>query len=157
MITGKHKGGAMTTENPLIIGTRGSRLARWQAEETARQLGVPARLNIIRTSGDRFRNIPLQNTSQTGFFTREIEQSLLNHSSDLAVHSLKDLPTDSPDGLVLGAFMKRGPVSDLLIIHPQWHDPSNPFPLKPGCRTGAGSLRRQALLKHFKPISCLLV
>ncbi len=141
----------MSIQKTLIIGTRGSRLALWQADEAIRLLNVPCQKHIIRTSGDRFQNIPLQNSSQMGFFTREIENQLRNRTVDLAVHSLKDLPTESPEGLTLGAYLPRGPVSDLLLIHPDQHDPLKRFPVKKHCRIGAGSLRRRALLRHFSP------
>lgn len=135
----------------VIIGTRGSDLALWQANEAARLIGAETRQKIIKTSGDRFLDISLQGQLEKGFFTKEIEEQLLACEIDVAVHSLKDLPTASTPGLTLGAYLKRAPVSDLLIINPDWHDPGQLIPLKKGCKVGATSLRRQALLKLYGP------
>jgi len=136
---------------PIIIGTRGSRLALWQARLVGEQLGKPFRLEIIKTSGDKFRDRPLQGGKDTGFFTKELEHCLASGSINMAVHSLKDLPTKIVDGLTIGAYLKRASVSDHLLIHPDWLDTCGPTPLKSGCPVGAGSLRRQALLHHFIP------
>jgi len=141
----------MTVESahPIRIATRGSRLALWQTQTVARMLDRPCRFVRIQTSGDANRNVALQGASQTGFFTREVETALLDGRADIAVHSLKDLPTTTTPGTVLAAFLPRGPVQDMLLVHPDWHlspPPGGAFlPLKPGCRIGAGSLRRQAL------------
>jgi len=135
----------------ITIGTRGSDLALWQARETAKLLPCESRLEIIKTSGDRFLDIPLQGRVDKGFFTKEIEAQLIEGKIDVAVHSLKDLPTVQPPGLEIGAYLPRAPYADLLLIHPDWHEPGAMVPLKPGCRTGATSLRRQCLLKTFAP------
>ena len=137
---------------PLIIGTRGSRLALWQAEEVKRLLPVESRLEIIRTSGDRIQDISLQGGSTTGCFTREIEERLMAGDIDLAVHSFKDLPTALDPRLAIAACLPRAPVTDLLLVHPDWlGDDDGLLPLKPGCRVGAGSLRRQALVRLYRP------
>ena len=136
---------------PIIIGTRGSDLALWQANETARLLNHESRLEIIKTSGDRFLDIPLQGRVDKGFFTKEIEAQLIEGSIDVAVHSLKDLPTKQPPGLEIAAYLPRAPLSDVLLVHPDWHDPEARVPLKEGCKTGATSLRRQCLLKSWAP------
>lgn len=136
------------------IGTRGSALALWQAKTVASLLDVPTELVIIKTSGDRFQDIPLQGQSQTGFFTKEIENQLCEGVIDMAVHSLKDLPTAPHPDLVLEAYLPRAAANDLLLIHPDWHDPEAPdtlIPVKPGCKIGATSLRRQALLRLYGP------
>lgn len=138
-------------ETTFRIGTRGSALARWQSETVASRLDVPTELHIIKTSGDRFQDIPLQGQSQTGFFTKEIENQLLSKEVDLAVHSLKDLPTQPHQELDLPAYLPRDAVSDILIIHPDWHDPDSIVPVKEGCKVGATSLRRQALLRLYAP------
>ena len=138
-------------ERTFTVGTRGSALALWQAGEVARRLPVPTRLHRIVTSGDRFRDIPLQGGSQTGFFTKEIEDRLLSAEIDIAVHSLKDLPTTQPAGLTVAACLERAPVSDLLIVHPDWVEPNALLPVREGCVVGAGSLRRQSLVRLYGP------
>jgi len=135
----------------VIIGTRGSDLALWQANESARLIGAETEQKIIKTSGDKFLDISLQGQLEKGFFTKEIEEQLLAGDIDVAVHSLKDLPTEITAGLTLGAYLQRAPVSDLLIVNPKWHDASKVVPLKDGCKVGATSLRRQALLKLYDP------
>ncbi len=135
----------------VIIGTRGSRLALWQANEVAKNLGAPSELKIIKTSGDRFLDIKLQGRLEKGFFTKEIEESLISGEIDAAVHSLKDLPTAIDPRLTVGAHCRRGPVSDLLMVHPDWHDERATMPLRRGCVVGASSLRRQALLRLYAP------
>ncbi len=135
----------------LKLGTRGSELALWQARETARRLPGGADIEIIKTAGDQRQDIPLQGQLEQGFFTKEIERQLMSGAVDAAVHSLKDLPTQLPPGLVLAAILPRAAVSDLLMVHPEWHDPAAPLPLKAGCPVGAMSLRRQALLRVHGP------
>ncbi len=142
----------VTRTEPLIIGTRGSRLALWQAREVQRVLQVDARVEIIRTSGDRLQKISLQGGSTTGFFTKEIEERLLAGEIDVAVHSFKDLPTALDHRLVIAACLSRAPVSDLLLVHPDWlGDDDGLLPLRPSCVVGAGSLRRQALVRLYRP------
>jgi hydroxymethylbilane synthase len=138
-------------KGPVKIGTRGSALALCQAETVAGLLEIETELEIIKTSGDRFQNIPLQGQSQMGFFTKEIETRLLSGEVDLAVHSLKDLPTQPHEYLILGAYLKRAPVSDLLLIHPDWYDKKHLIPVKEDCEVGATSLRRQSLLRLYGP------
>lgn len=146
------------SESILRIGTRGSALALWQAREAAARLGVPHELVTVETTGDRVLDEPLQGRLEKGFFTREIEERLLSKEIDVAVHSLKDLPTESPQGLVVAAYLPRACVEDLLLVHPDWHEPLGEgegeearLPLREGCLVGAGSLRRQALLAAWAP------
>lgn len=134
-----------------IIGTRGSDLALWQANHVKSLLDVASELKIIKTSGDRLLNESLQGRLEKGFFTSELEEALQKNEIDLAVHSLKDLPTEFPDDLDVGAYLKRGPLSDILIINPDFHVPGSFFPVKEGCIVGSSSLRRQALMKVFSP------
>ncbi len=141
----------MHETRPIIAGSRGSRLALWQTRNVMSRIGVPCELKIIKTSGDRFQKISLQGQSQTGFFTKEIEKELVDGDIDFAVHSLKDLPTEINPDLLISAYLERAPVSDLLMVHRDWLDDSQRIPLKPGCRVGAGSLRRQSLMKRFAP------
>jgi hydroxymethylbilane synthase len=123
----------------------------WQARTVESQLEVPAEIRIIQTAGDRFLNIALQGQLEKGFFTKEIEDQLLAGEIDLAVHSLKDLPTASAEGLTIAAYLRRAALSDLLLIRPDWHEPADVLPLRAGCRVGATSLRRQALLRLYAP------
>lgn len=135
----------------FIIGTRGSALALWQSKMAAENLGVETQIKIVKTSGDLFQDIPLQGQNETGFFTKEIENQLIERKIDLAVHSLKDLPTRIHPNLVLAAYLPRGPVPDFLLVHPDWHASDSLIPVKEGCRVGATSLRRNALLRLYGP------
>src|SRR5258708_14277872 len=90
----------------LVIASRGSQLALWQAHWVERELtarGHECRIQIIRTTGDKITDVPLAEAGNKGLFTKEIEEALLDGSADLAVHSLKDLPTELPAALVLAA------------------------------------------------------
>lgn len=135
----------------LRIGTRGSALALWQAHTVQGLLAVPTDLVIIKTEGDLRLDISLQGGTATGFFTKDIERRLIDGEIDIAVHSLKDLPTQCDERLDVIAFLPRGPVQDLLLVHPDWHDEEALLPLRAGCRVGAGSLRRQSLVRHYRP------
>jgi hydroxymethylbilane synthase len=135
---------------PLRIGTRASALARWQAESVQAQLaalGCAAALVLIRTSGDQDRQTPLRLIGGKGVFTKEIEAALLEERVDLAVHSMKDLPTTLPEGLILGAIGKREDVRDALISR----GGVKLADLPPGARVGTSSLRRQAQLRNRRP------
>ena len=106
--------------NRVVIGSRGSELALWQANWVKVQLAeraadVECTIEIIKTKGDKVLDSPLSKIGDKGLFTREIESALLAKEIDLAVHSLKDLPTELPAGLVLGAVGKRADVRDVLI------------------------------------------
>ena len=139
-------------EKCLIIGTRGSALARRQTEMVRAWLTVPSRIEIIKTSGDRLLDVPLQGRLEKGFFTAELEQALLDGRVDLAVHSLKDLPTAPSPGLTIGAMPAREAVGDMLLIRPDaFNEGSGLLPLKAGSPVGAASLRRQALLQKYSP------
>ncbi len=135
----------------LKLGTRGSRLALWQAEWVRSQLEAPCEITIIKTSGDQLGDVPLQGQSTMGFFTREIESALLERRVDMAVHSLKDLPVEQPEGLVIGAILERHDPSDVLLVRPQAHDASLAIPVRRGARVGAGSLRRSSTLRALRP------
>jgi len=135
----------------MRIGTRGSALALWQAREVQAGLREASEIVIVATSGDRDRRTALQGRSEVGFFTREIEEKLLAGEIDLAVHSLKDLPTGLDPRLELAATLPRAEVSDLLLVHPDWYSEEGLLPLRPGCVVGAGSLRRQAMVRAYAP------
>jgi hydroxymethylbilane synthase len=140
------------TASRIRIGTRGSRLARWQSEWVASELrrhhpGLEVELVEIRTQGDRDRNSPLASMGGVGVFTKEIQQALLDGSVEVAVHSLKDLPTVGPPSLVLGAVPAREELADALIapVHRTLEG------LPEGARVGTSSLRRRALLLNLRP------
>jgi hydroxymethylbilane synthase len=138
----------------IRIGTRGSRLARWQAEWVADRLrdlhpGLEVDLIEIKTQGDRDRNTPLAAMagSGTGLFTKEIQRSVADGSVDVAVHSLKDLPTQRPAGLVLAAVPVREDVADALIAPLR----RTLDALPPGAKVGTSSPRRRAQLLYRRP------
>jgi len=136
----------------LRVGTRGSDLARWQAEHVSGLLGeVPGapepELVLIKTQGDRIQDVPLSQIQGKAFFTKEIEEALLNDAVDLAVHSLKDLATEMPEGLELGAVLQREDPRDALIAHV----PGTLEDLPQGARVGTSSLRRRAFLARWRP------
>ena len=133
----------------LRIGTRGSALARWQAEFVRAGLarhGVAAELLIIRTSGDRDRQSSLRVIGGKGVFTKELEDALLEERIDLAVHSMKDMPVTLPAGLEISAICEREDVRDALISR----DALKLDQLPSGARIGTSSLRRQAQLRHYR-------
>ena len=126
----------------IVIGSRGSQLALWQARHIAsclERLGVETRLEIIKTTGDKITDVPLAQVGGKGLFTKEIEDALLAGTIDLAVHSLKDMPTRLPAGLTLAAIPEREDPRDALIGKPLAE-------LGPGSRVGTSSLRRAAQL-----------
>lgn len=142
----------MNASRPLRIGTRGSRLARWQAEWVAtrlEQLPTPRQVELVEvsTAGDRDRYERLDRFGTTGVFTKQIQAALLDDRVDVAVHSLKDLPTETPSGLVLAAVPPRGHVRDVLIAR----HATSLDDLPRGARVATGSPRRRAQLLHHNP------
>jgi hydroxymethylbilane synthase len=135
----------------LRIGTRGSLLAKWQAEFVRRQLfagaGVEAEIVIIKTSGDKLQGAPLSQIGGKGIFIKELEEALLDETIDLAVHSVKDVPTDTPSRLMFPAVCRREDVRDCLV----GANGATLASLRTGARVGTGSLRRQAQLRHLRP------
>jgi hydroxymethylbilane synthase len=135
------------------MGTRGSALALAQSRQLARALevahpGLRVQENIIRTTGDRQQGQPLPQIGGKGVFTLEIEQALLSGEIDFAVHSLKDLPPELPDGLCLAAMPRRAPAGDVCILHPILTEYSA---LPENARVGTSSLRRRAQLLRAHP------
>lgn len=133
----------------LIIGTRGSDLALWQANYTKDKLaeiGIEAELKIIKTQGDKILNLRLDKLEGKGFFTKELEEELLNGTIDMAVHSHKDLPTTNPPGLIIAAVSEREDPSELLLILKDCVDVSQKLSLKNGAMVGTSSNRRKAQL-----------
>lgn len=140
------------SRNRIRIGTRASALARWQAEHVASTLravpGAPEpELVLIKTEGDRIQDVPLSQVQGKAFFTKEIEEALLSDTVDLAVHSLKDLATEMPPGLALGAVLEREDPRDALLSL----EGRSLEDLPPGARVGTSSLRRRALLARWRP------
>ena len=136
-----------TMNESLRLATRGSDLALAQTREVARRLreahpGIEVREVIIRTTGDRESEADLSQAVETGLFTKELEAALLDGRADAAVHSLKDLPTVLPDGLVLAAVLPRADRSDVLVSNKA----GGLEALPPGARVGTGSPRRRAML-----------
>src|SRR5712671_7139984 len=104
----------------LVIASRGSQLALWQARWVAAQLtaaGHESRIEIIKTTGDKITDVPLAKVGTKGLFTKEIEEALLDGRADVAVHSLKDLPTELPAGLVLAAIPEREDARDAVVVN----------------------------------------
>ena len=135
----------------LKIGTRGSLLAKWQAEWVRKQLfastGVEAEIVIIKTSGDKLQTSSLAQIGGKGVFIKELEEALLEETVDLAVHSVKDVPTDTPSRLMFPAVCRREDVRDCLV----GAKGTTLASLRQGARVGTGSLRRQAQLRHLRP------
>jgi len=136
--------------NTIRLGTRASALARWQANwvaEALRRLGHEVTLVPITTSGDQQTDAPLRAMGGVGVFTKEIQRALLEGIVDLAVHSLKDLPTDLVPGVILAAVPTRESVADALVSR----QGGGLDELPRGARIGTGSLRRRAQLLHVRP------
>jgi hydroxymethylbilane synthase len=134
---------------PLRLGTRASKLARWQADWVAAQLRASEHtieIVEITTTGDQQQTDAVANIGAPGVFTKEIQRAVLAGEADLAVHSLKDLPTDSVDGLTLAAVPPRESPADVLVAH----SAQSLHELPPQARVGTGSLRRQAQLRHVR-------
>ena len=131
----------------LVIGSRGSQLALWQARWTQQRLaamGLESRIEIIRTTGDQVTSVPLASVGGKGLFTKEIEEALLARQVDLAVHSLKDLPTELPDGLQITAIPEREDPRDAMVGRTL-------AVLRQGAKVGTSSLRRSAQLRLLRP------
>jgi hydroxymethylbilane synthase len=138
----------------IVIGSRGSPLALWQAHWVKSELekifhDLTVTLEIIKTTGDRILDSPLSTIGDKGLFTKEIEHALLEGIIDLAVHSLKDLPTMLPEGLSLGAITKREDVRDVFISHPK-KQYRHFDELPAGATIATGSLRRKCQLMRWR-------
>ena len=131
----------------LVIGSRGSQLALWQArwvQARLSELGLESRIEIIKTTGDKVLSVPLSSVGGKGLFTKEIEDALLAREVDLAVHSLKDLPTEIPAGLQITAIPEREDARDAMVGR-------RLSELREGARVGTSSLRRSAQLRRLRP------
>lgn len=144
----------MQTNPKIRIGTRGSDLALWQAHFVRRQLeeiGCEVSIQIIVTQGDRIQDLSFDKLEGKGFFTKEIEQALLNGEVDLAVHSHKDLETTQPDGLHIAAVSYRENASELLLMRKSAMDSNEPWNLKKNAVIGTSSARRKAQILAQRP------
>ena len=141
----------MRKNKMLVIGTRGSKLALWQASYIAKLLEEKAqakvKLEIIKTKGDKILDVALSKIADKGLFVKEIENELLAESIDLAVHSMKDLPTEIPEGLIIAATTEREDNRDALISL----EYNNLYELPEGAVVGTSSLRRKAQLLSLRP------
>ncbi len=140
------------SKNKYIIGSRGSELALWQSNWVKSSLeryhpGTAIEIKIIKTTGDKILDVSLSKIGDKGLFTKEIENSLLDKEIDMAVHSLKDLPTVLPQGLMIGAVSERIEQRDVLISKIY----SNIDEISVGSSIGTGSLRRKSQLLNYRP------
>src|SRR5690606_17197093 len=136
----------------IRIGTRESRLAIWQATEVQKHLaadGVHSELVYIKSEGDIDTSTPLYEMGVQGVFTRSLDSALLNHKIDIAVHSMKDVPTQLPQGLAQAAVLKRGETSDLLVLK---HDQNFLNDINYAANIGTSSIRRRAQWLHRYPL-----
>ncbi|MFM7234513.1 MAG: hydroxymethylbilane synthase [Flavobacteriales bacterium] len=141
-------------KNPVIIGSRGSDLALWQAHFVQNELqtiGIHSVIEIIKTKGDAIQHLSFDKIEGKGFFTKEIEEALLAGSIDIAVHSHKDLETTSPEGLLIAAVSERADAREMLLIHPSAFDATAPWQLKSNARVGTSSARRKSQLLYVRP------
>ena len=136
---------------PIRIGTRGSMLAKWQAEFVRKKIfqitGVDAEIVIIKTTGDKLQTASFAQIGGKGVFIKELEEALLEEEVDLAVHSVKDVPTDVPSRLCFPAICRREDTRDCLVSAKG----ETLATLRQGARVGTSSLRRQAQLLHARP------
>jgi len=134
------------------IGTRGSLLAKWQAEFVRREIlrvtGVDAEIVVVKTTGDKLNQASFSEIGGQGVFIKELEEALLNGEIDLAVHSVKDVPTNVPSRLCFPVICRRDDVRDCVVVHKAGQKLAT---LRQGARVGTSSLRRQAQLLHARP------
>ena len=142
---------AAADRTSLVIGTRGSKLALWQSEyikgKVEQITGLPVELKIIKTTGDKILDVPLAKVGGKGLFTKELEVELLAGTVDLCVHSMKDVPTELPDGLFIAAMPERVDPRDVLVSGAGYDLKTLPE----GAKLGTSSLRRRAQVVHMRP------
>ena len=141
-------------EAVVKIGTRGSKLALWQAnflQEELKKIGVASSIHVIKTKGDQIQHLSFDKIEGKGFFTKEIEDALLQEEVDLAVHSMKDLPTTSPPGLAITAVSYRENPADWLIVRKDRAQAGKLMQLPDQAIVGTSSARRKSQLRHFRP------
>jgi hydroxymethylbilane synthase len=137
--------------NPIVLGTRGSQLALWQANRVKDHLeaaGHPVTLRQITTRGDQVQDVPMSEVGDEALFTKEIDRAMLRGEIDIAVHSLKDLPSRLPDGITLAAVSERATPFDAFVAHPDFDKPLDALP--EGATIATSSLRRKAQLKAWR-------
>ncbi len=137
----------------IVIGSRGSDLALWQAhhvKDRLTELGHNVTINIIKTQGDKIQHLSFDKLEGKGFFTKEIEAALLDGSIDLAVHSHKDLETNPPEDLIIGAVSNRANPADLLLIRKSSTDNSRKWNLKEEAIVGTSSARRKSQMLAYR-------
>jgi hydroxymethylbilane synthase len=151
----KQTGQTTPTGHPsrVVIGTRGSRLALWQANWVKEEIEhrypeVPVSLKIIKTTGDKILDVPLARVGGKGLFVKEIEEALFRKEIDLAVHSMKDVPAELPEGLILAAYTRREDPRDAFVGRQPGLKLAD---LQEAAVVGTSSLRRQAHLGRFHP------
>ncbi|MGB3635200.1 MAG: hydroxymethylbilane synthase [Rubrobacteraceae bacterium] len=140
----------MTALGPVVLGTRGSKLALVQAESCAEKLrvtGMNVEVRVIKTTSEHHPDLPLSVIDQRDVFTRQLDEAMLSGEIDLAVHSLKDIPTEIPHGIVISAITERHDPSDALVSDSR-HSVNN---LPEGAVVATSSLRRRAQLLHQRP------
>lgn len=138
----------------IVIGSRGSDLALWQAHFVKRQLqelGCAVEIKVIKTQGDQIQHLSFEKMEGKGFFTKEIEAALLANEIDLAVHSFKDLETAPVEGLEIAAVSYREDPRDAIIAHKSAVDKTQVLSLKKKATVGTSSARRKSQLKGFRP------
>ncbi len=141
-------------KSKIIIGTRGSKLALWQAhftKDNLEKMGIEVEIKIIKTRGDKIQHLSFDKIEGKGFFTKELEDALLGGQVDLAVHSMKDLPTESPEGLSIAGVSYRENPADWLVINKGQEDTSKVYQLKENAIVGTSSARRKAILLDIRP------
>lgn len=137
--------------DPIVLGTRGSQLALWQAHRVKEQLeqaGHPVTLKQITTRGDQVQDVPMSEIGDEALFTKELDRAMLRDEIDIAVHSLKDLPSRLPDGIVLAAVSERASPFDAFVAHPDFEGALDDLP--DGATVATSSLRRKAQLKAWR-------
>ena len=137
----------------IIIGSRGSDLALWQAhhvEGRLQALGHEVEIKIIKTQGDKIQHLSFDKLEGKGFFTKELEDKLIAGDIDLAVHSHKDLPTEHPEGLIIAAVSEREDPSDLLLTRKEKTDSTQQWNLMKNPVVGTSSARRKSQLLHHR-------
>ena len=142
----------------IVIGSRGSDLALWQARYVKKrlsELGHNVTINIIKTQGDAIQHLSFDKLEGKGFFTKEIEAALLDGSIDLAVHSHKDLETNPPEGLIIAAVSERADPADILLVRESAVDINKKWGLMEGAIVGTSSARRKSQLLAHRPDTIL--
>jgi hydroxymethylbilane synthase len=141
-------------QRTITIASRGSELALWQAgfvQEQLTKIGITSKILILKTQGDQVQDLSLDKLEGKGFFTKEIEEAVLKGDADLAVHSHKDLPTESPESLVIAAVSYREDPRELLLVRKEAVDVRRKFQLKEKAIVGTSSARRKAQLLAWIP------